>query len=181
MLQILRKYTPNDIYIADETGLYYRATPDGSLCDAYEKLSGSKKAMDCVTVLCCVNMTGSDKTKLLVIGKSKKSRCFKHIDLDVLPVTYRTNKNAWMTSVLFQEWILKWDGALMKERHKILLLVDNCTAHPALDAPANTTSLTDPMHQGVIKNLKTHYIKELLQMTIAAIEDSLVSTTSTVI
>ena len=76
----------------------------------------------------------------------------------------------------------------MKERHKILLLVDNCIAHPALDTlhnihleflPATTASLIQPMAQGVIKNLKTHYRKELVQMTIATIEGRLVSTTST--
>ena len=158
--QLLREYKPDDIYNADETGLYHQATPDGSLCYAYQKLNGSKKAMDRITVLCCANMTGSDKAKLLVIWKSKKPCCFKHIDLDTLPVTYRTNKNAWMTSVLFQDCILKWDAALMKERCKILLLVDNCTAHPAMDTlhnirlkflPANTTSLIQPMDQGVIK------------------------------
>ena len=37
---------PNEVYNADETGLYYRATTDGSLCYWHEKLSGSKKAME---------------------------------------------------------------------------------------------------------------------------------------
>ena len=48
---------PNEVYDADETGLYYRATPDGSLCYCREKLSGSKKAMEKITVLCCSNLT----------------------------------------------------------------------------------------------------------------------------
>ena len=69
---LLEKYRPNDVYNADETGLYYRATPDGSLCYCREKLSGSKKALQRITVLCCSNMTGTDKRKLLVIGKSVK-------------------------------------------------------------------------------------------------------------
>ena len=43
----------------------------------------------------------------------------------------------------------------------------------------NTTSLIQPMDQGTIKNLKTHYMKELVQITIAAIEYSLISITST--
>ena len=93
-----------------------------------------------------------------------------------------------MTSVLFQEWITAWDAALAKDRRKILLLVDNCTAHPHIDTlknirleflPANTTSLIQPMDQGVIKNLKTFYRKELVQMTVAAIEDNLASSSST--
>ena len=37
------------VYNADKTGLYYRATPDGSLCYCHEKLSGSKKAMERIT------------------------------------------------------------------------------------------------------------------------------------
>ena len=70
--ELLGKYRPNDVYNADETGLYYRATPDGSLCYCRETLSGSKKTMQRITVLCCSNMTGTDKCKLLVIGKSIK-------------------------------------------------------------------------------------------------------------
>ena len=128
--QLLNEYDPEDIYNANETGLYYRATLDGSLCYAYEQLSGSKKAMDRITVLCCANMTGKDKVKLLVIRKNKKPRCFKGVCMDTLPVTYGANKNAWMTSVLFEEWITKWDAALRKQGRKILVLVDNCSAHP---------------------------------------------------
>ena len=183
--QLLNEYDPEDIYNADETGLYYRATPDGSLCYAYEQLSGSKKAMDRITVLCYANMTGKDKVKLLVIGKSKKPRCFKGVCMDTLPVTYRANKNAWMTSVLLEEWITKWDAALRKKGRKILVLVDNCSAHPQDIStltnirlqflPANTTSLIQPMDQGVIKNMKTFYRKQLVQMTIDAIEDNLIS------
>ncbi|KAI6651320.1 Tigger transposable element-derived protein 6-like [Oopsacas minuta] len=186
--QLLREYKPDDIYNADETGLYYRATPDGSLCYPYQQLSGSKKAMDRVTILCCANMSSNDKVKLLVIGKSKKPRCFKDIDMDTLPISYRANKNVWMTSLLFEEWITRWDSALGKQSRKILLLVGNCTAHPALDKlknirleflPPNTTSVIQPMDQGIIKNIKGHYRKELVQMTITAIEDNLLSTSCT--
>ena len=131
-------------------------------------------------------MSGNDKVKLLVIGKSKKPRCFKGINVDTLPVSYRANRNAWMTS-LFEEWITRWDSALGKQSRKILL-VDNCTAHPALDTlknirleflPPNTTSLILAMDQGIIKNIKGHYRKELVQMTITAIEDNLLSTSCT--
>ena len=155
------------------------------MCYAYEQLSGSKKAMDRITVLCCTNMTGKDKVKLLVIGKSKKPRCFKGVCMDTLPVTYGANKNAWMTSVLFEEWITKWDAALRKQGRKILVLVDNCSAHPQDIStltniwlqflPANTTSLIQPMDQGVIKNMKMLYRKQLVQMTIDAIQDNLIS------
>jgi hypothetical protein len=66
-------------------------------------------------------MTGTVKKKLLVIGKSKNLRCFKNIKR--LPVTYKANKSAWMTSTIFEEKIRKWDSKLTGK--KILLLVDN--------------------------------------------------------
>ena len=100
-LGLLEEYRPNEIYNADETGMYYRATPDGSLCYCHEKLSGSKKAMERITVICCSNLTGTDKCKLLVIGKSFRPRYFKIINVDNLPVTYHANKKAWMTSQIF--------------------------------------------------------------------------------
>jgi hypothetical protein len=59
--EILKNFSPQDIYNADETGLFYRATPDGSLCYKRETLEGSKKSMDRITVLCCCNMAGTDK------------------------------------------------------------------------------------------------------------------------
>jgi hypothetical protein len=70
--ELLKKYCADDIYSVDETGLFYRAMPDGSLCYKHVKLLGSKKAVDRITVLCCSNMSGTDKKKLLVIGKSAK-------------------------------------------------------------------------------------------------------------
>jgi hypothetical protein len=48
------------------------------------------------------------------------------------------------------------------------MIVDNCPAHPHVKGlksmklvflPPNTTSVTQPMDQGVIRNLKLHYRK----------------------
>lgn len=61
MPALLENFCADDIYNVDETGLYYRATPDGSLCYKHTALSGYKKAMDRITVLCCANMSGWKK------------------------------------------------------------------------------------------------------------------------
>ena len=112
-------------------------------------------------------MSGTEKIKIMVIGKSKNPRCFKNIKR--LPVTYKTNKSAWMTSILFEEEIRKWDAEL--KWRKVLLLVDNCPAHPNLSNlmniemiffPPNTTSILQPMDQSVIKSLKGHYQNKIL-------------------
>jgi hypothetical protein len=48
---LLQKFCIDDIYNADETDLFHCATPDGSLSYKHTILSGSKKALDRVTVL----------------------------------------------------------------------------------------------------------------------------------
>ena len=146
--------------------------------------------MERITVLCCSYLTGTDKCKLLVIGKSLRPRCFKNVNVDNLRVTYRANKKAWMTSQIFNEWLAAWDSYLTKVNRKILLLVDNCTAHPHVSTlkniqleflPPNTTSLIQPIDQGIIKNLKTLYRKELVHMTLAYIEENILNPSSTAI
>ena len=128
--------------------------------------------MDCMTVLCCVNLSMDDKHPLLIIEKSIKPCCFKGVDVDKLPVVYWANTNAWMTGVLFEEWVCQLDK-LAKEkqwdkqlREKIVLFVDNCTAHLQLTnlkniqlefLSKNTTSLIQPMDQGAIRNFKHFY------------------------
>jgi hypothetical protein len=61
--ELLQKFCVGDLYSADETGLFYHAMPDDSLCYKHVKLLGSKKAMDRITVLCCSNMSGTDKKR----------------------------------------------------------------------------------------------------------------------
>ena len=56
---ILENFEPQNIYNADETGIYYRALPDGTLTFATDKVSVSKKAKDHITALVAVNMDGS--------------------------------------------------------------------------------------------------------------------------
>ena len=88
--EVLEQFDVKNIYNADETGIYYRALPDGTLTLATERLSGSKKAKDRITALVAVNMDGSDQCPLLIIGKSKNPRCFRGVQQ--LPTSYTNNK-----------------------------------------------------------------------------------------
>jgi len=110
-----------------------------------------KKAKDRVTVMFCTSMTG-EKSELFVVGKSKSPRCFQHVKK--LPVRYRANANALMTSSLFIEWLAEWDRTLRQQGRKILLLVDTCPVHKiepmpinievCFMPPPNTTSILQP-------------------------------------
>ncbi|XP_029654513.1 tigger transposable element-derived protein 4-like [Octopus sinensis] len=90
---LLKDYTPENIYNCDETGLIFRGLPDRTLSFKNEIPIGSKKMKDRLTVMVSCNMTGSDKHPLMVIGKRKNPRCFKGIK--TLPVNYVVNKVAY--------------------------------------------------------------------------------------
>ena len=99
-----------------------------------------------------------EKLPMFVIGKSAKPRCFKHVRN--LPCRYRSQKKAWMDGTLFEEWLRELDRKFDMQGRKIVLVVDNCPAHPDVSGlkainlqflPPNTTSCTQPMDQGVIR------------------------------
>ena len=75
--------------------------------------SGGKKAKDRITVMVACNMTGTDRRRLLVIGKSRNPRCFRGVEN--LPVTYRNNKNAWMTGDIFSEWLQDFNKDMRRQ------------------------------------------------------------------
>jgi hypothetical protein len=141
------------------------------------KCIGGKHSKDRIPVIVCDNADGTDKRELRVIGKSKNRSYFKNVKS--LPVRYSANKKAWMTSDLFEAELTHWDRELRLQERKILLLADNCPAHPVLEKleniklvflPANTKSMLQPMDQGVIRSLKCHYRKLMLLRMIECIE-----------
>lgn len=170
-------YREREIFNADETGLFFRLTPDKTLKFKGEKCVGGKLSKDRLTVLVCANMDGTVKRTLTVIGKSSKPRCFKGVKK--LPVRYLANKKAWMTSDLFKSEMQHWDRELIKENKKVLLLLDNCPAHPKIDSlqniklvflPPNSTSILQPLDQGVIRSLKCKYRTHVLSKVIECVE-----------
>lgn len=159
-----RGYSDSEIYNADETGVFYNVTPDKTVKLKTENCASGKHVKHRLTVLVCANMSGSDKRKLVVIGKSAKPTSFKNVRS--LPVTYSANRKAWMTSEIFQNELRKWDEVLHRENKKILLLIDSCSAHPELHnltniklcfLPPNLPSTLQPMDQGVIRSFKYHF------------------------
>lgn len=108
--EIRKNYRDEQIFNADETGLFFKMTPNKTLKFKGEKCSGGKMSKDRITVLVVANMTGTVKKKLLVIGKSKNPRCFKNVKR--LPVDYKSNRRAWMVSEIFEKFLRDWDKEL---------------------------------------------------------------------
>ena len=180
LMDIINEYKAADIYNANETAIFWKLLPDRTLTFRSDDLHGSKISKERVSVMVCANMDGSDKVPLLVIGKSAKPRCFKNAL--TLPTQYTSNKNAWMTSSVFVDWIRKFDENMDNAGRKVVLLVDNCPSHPDVQdlkattlvfLPPNTTSVTQPMDQGVIRNLKVNYRRQLVRKLSNSVENSM--------
>ena len=164
------RYTLPQIFNADETGLLM---PSKTLVHGGEKQAKNfKKSKDRVTLLAGANATGTCRLPLVFIHSSKKPRCFKNVDMTSLPVHYLSQASSWMNSQLFEAWFhekfvpdVKKICEQNKIPYKILLILDNAPVHPsALTSndgnvkvkflPANTTSVLQPMDQGILETTK---------------------------
>ncbi|CAH1241537.1 TIGD4 [Branchiostoma lanceolatum] len=171
-------YAPRDIYNMDESGLFYRATSTKTLFVKGEQCSGGKQSKERLTIMLCANMVG-DKEKPLIIGSSKKPRCFRNIKTAKLPVTYKNNRKAWMTSDVFLDWLSKLDKKMGQQGRKILLFADNAPSHPNVSLrnielkffPPNTTSRLQPMDQGIIQTVKLKYRKLQLNKILTVLQE----------
>ena len=96
------------VYNCDETGLNFKTFPSKGLVSQNEVCArGYKLSKECLTVLACNNVTGTNKMPLMVIGKSAKPRVFKNVNMNLLPVYYKNQNKAWMNAQLFKEWFYK--------------------------------------------------------------------------
>ena len=94
-------YSRDQLFNADETGLWWRMTPTTSLNCGATRARNFKNVKDRVTVLACANASGTHRLLLAVINKSAKPRCFKHMDTNALPVHCLSQKKSWMDCKLF--------------------------------------------------------------------------------
>jgi hypothetical protein len=103
-----------------------------------------------------------------------------------LPVFWQHNQKAWVTAVLHTEWfhqcfIPEVNKYLEQEglSFKVLLIIDNAPSHPTSIAieneyvvflPPNTTSLLQPLDQGIIRCVKAKYTRLVFEQIRAAID-----------
>ncbi|XP_054259713.1 jerky protein homolog-like [Macrosteles quadrilineatus] len=180
----------DQLYNCDESGLNFKMLPSCTLASKEENSApGYKKKKERVTIMACSNVTGNNKLKLCMIGKSNKPRAFKNFkDQSTLPVWYRGQKSAWMNSAIFREWFNNQFVPSVEKfaeknnlPKKAILLLDNAPSHPSADEltsgeikcvflPPNVTSLCQPMDQGVLETLKRLYRRKLLTIIIEGMD-----------
>lgn len=120
----------------------------------------------------CVSSTG-EKLLPLVIGKAARPRSFKGLDLCRIGIKYTNSYKSWMTSTIFQEYLKELNKIMAENNRKILLLVDNAPSHIVREdlshirvefLPKDTTSVLQPLDQGIIRSFKAHYKNILIQL-----------------
>ena len=136
---LLDSYSLDNIYNADETGLFFKLLPERSMVLPKDSCKGGKRSKERYTVLLCCNWSGTHKLKPLVIGKceflitmtdvisisfkgkSGQPRCFKNININKLPVTWKWNRTAWMNASIFTDWINSINTQMKKEKRYVSL------------------------------------------------------------
>lgn len=171
-------YDDDNVFNMDETALFYDYRGDRSL-SINSLTEGTKQSKTRITIALCTNASGSEKRKMIIIGKAKKPRAFKSLDVSSY-CDYQHNKKGWMTSDIFKNWIFKFDKEMGNQDRKIALILDNATSHTNISESLknieliflypNLTPYIQPMDQGIIKNFKSHYKSMLLKKTIECLD-----------
>ncbi|KAF2177251.1 DDE-domain-containing protein [Zopfia rhizophila CBS 207.26] len=173
---VCRQYPDEDIHNMNETGLYWRwAIPKGLSTAAHP---GVKKYKSRISLGFCVNATGTDKLPPWLIGKSKVPHALRGVNIEALGTVWKASKKRWINSKIMGDWLKAFYRHIGHQR-RILLLLDNFSAHiigleiappPAniriLLLPKNSTSMYQPLDQGIIQNFKTMYKNQWLAFTI---------------
>ena len=95
------KDTLRNSFNVDECALNGFTIPDRGM--AAVLLSGLKKSKQWISILFVCNGDGSEKLPPFFIGRTAQPQCFGKKTAKELGYYYKSNKKAWMTTVLFEE------------------------------------------------------------------------------
>ncbi|XP_050400164.1 tigger transposable element-derived protein 6 isoform X2 [Patella vulgata] len=139
---------------------------------------GGKNSDERLTILFCCSATG-EKLKPLVIGVAENPRCFKGVDKNNLSVNWLANRKVWMTSAIFSDWLEELNRQMRRQRRHILLFMDNAASHISDTYsnviikffPPNTTSILQPLEQGIIRSFKARFRLHMMNHLITRIDE----------
>ena len=166
-------YTKQQIFSAGEIIFYWKKMPSRIFIARAEKsMLGFKVSKNRLTHLLGANAAGDFRLNPLFTYRSKNFWVLKYDAKSTLPMLYKWNNKVWMTAHLFTTWFTEYFKPTVKTHYsektkkkktislKILLLNGNAPGHPralmevdnevnVVFMPANTTSIPQPMDQGV--------------------------------
>ena len=163
----------------DKTGLQSNIMPDSMYIMREEKSApGFKVFKYHFTLLLGANLTGDCKLKPVLVYHAENPRALKDYVKTNLPVHWFFNSSGWTTGHILENYSRTSLVQELKEHctsqglpFRILMVLNNTPAHPhvlkdlhqdikfVFLAP-NTTSLLQPMDQGIIRMFKAHYFQK---------------------
>ncbi|GAU94633.1 hypothetical protein RvY_06367 [Ramazzottius varieornatus] len=156
---IIQSYKNEDIFNCDETGTQYRALPKKTLTKKGQKKKGGKVNKERLAA-------GKKLPPPPIIGNSKKPRIFTKAKLDIQKAgfSWYANSTAWMKTGIFEEWLTNLNNSMKAQKRKILLRLDNFSAHRVdsksnvrlVFLPPNLTSKVQPLDKGIIASYKKY-------------------------
>ena len=182
-----KRFKPEQVFNMDETGLFWKKMPSRTfLMKDAMKAPGFKTQNYRVTLIMCGNADGW-MMKPGLFYKSANPRALKKKNKNTLPVFWMHNAKAWIAKILTSNGLHQCIVPQVEEYlHKkgmefhVLLHVDNAGGHP-VDLhhervqieflPPNTTSLFQPMNQGVIREFKALFTGNCLQQLVDAMDE----------
>jgi hypothetical protein len=158
LLETICRCEPFSVLNMNETGPFYCMAPDRTI--ASRQIENKTR----MSVALCANADGKEKLEPFFIGHYLKPRAFQKKSAEQLGLYYRTNYKAWMTALLFQEWLLKFDRKMRLTNRQVFLLLDNAPSHSikgielsnvnVFFLPPNTTSRLQPIDERIITAFK---------------------------
>ncbi|XP_066970840.1 tigger transposable element-derived protein 1-like [Macrobrachium rosenbergii] len=191
LAQIIREggYLPEQVFNVDETGLFWKRMPSCTDISKEEKSApGHKVSKERLTLLLGGNASGDMKLKPLLVYLAENPVAFRGILKSQLPVIWKSNQKAWVTLHIFEDWFTNHFVPAVKEYcikknlpFKVLLVLDKAPGHPSqlnyvhrnvkvVYLPPNTTSILQPVDQGVFASFKVYYLRRTIDNAFKAIE-----------
>lgn len=130
-------YCAQQVFNVDETGLFWKKMPANTYISIDEKrMPGYKASKDRLTLLLGGNAAGDFKLKPMLVYHSENPRAFRGTSKSFLPVIWKSNRRAWVTVSLFEDWFknhfvpsVRNYCSKMNLNFKALLILDNAPGH----------------------------------------------------
>ncbi|CAH0480451.1 unnamed protein product [Peronospora belbahrii] len=179
--EMLHDYVPSDVYTVDETGLFFRASPNKLVQgdEAQSMLADEAR----LTVLLAVNADASDLMEPYIIGNVVPPKNIKMASISQLGYHYVCSSKARMTVFIFQQWLRDFNARMASAHRNVVLLMDNAPSHVlgcvalsnvrvVMFAP-HLGMKVQPMRGGILSAFKGKYRLKHLTLAIDHLEDGL--------
>lgn len=172
----LKNYTPDQVFNAAETGLFWKKMPKQTfLSQEEDNMPGSKFSNDKLNLLLCANASGNCMVKPMVVYRTLNPAALRRKNRYQLPVFWRVNPRTKITEDEFLDWFhscfipeVKVYMATKNIPFRVLLILDTKLCHPlklqdedpnvkVVFLPEYTAQIIQPLDQGLIGLFRAIY------------------------